>query len=245
MMQYLRSGSAGLPVRELQTKLNQVLKPVPLLQVDGIFGPKTDAAVRAFQAKNHLSTDGIVGPKTQSALNVTSRGTAPSVPIFYTVPSYVHIAQDKTMSCWFASAQMLIKWKRNRTQMTDSRHPDPSESPKWSKVYSDNTGITNGIIREFARDMGLIYVPPQSPTPEAILGWLRMYGPLWVNGVKHITVIAGIRGPRENTEVLVLDPGRSSERTGSWQNLRQWYILDKHSGRDTSSNVEAVFLRLP
>ena len=244
-MQYLRSGSTGIRVRELQTKLNQVLKPIPLLQVDGIFGPKTDAAVRAFQAKEHLATDGIVGPKTQSALDNANRGVPPSIPLFYTVPAYLHIAQDKTMSCWFASAQMLIQWKRNRTKMTDSRHPDPSESPKWSKLYSDNTGITNGKIREFARDMGFSYVPPMSPTPEAILGWLKMYGPLWVNGVRHITVIAGIRGPRENTDVLVLDPARSAEKSGSWRNLRQWYVLDKHSGRDTGSDVEAVFLRLP
>jgi hypothetical protein len=165
--------------------------------------------------------------------------------MYYTVPSYLHIAQDKTMSCWFASAQMLIQWKRNRTQMTDARHPDPSESPKWSKLYNDNTGISNGKIREFARDMGFAYVPPMSPTPEAILGWLRMFGPLWVNGVKHITVIAGIRGPREDTDVLVLDPGNKVEFSGSWRNLRQWYVLDKHSGRDTAGEVEAVFLRLP
>jgi peptidoglycan hydrolase-like protein with peptidoglycan-binding domain len=38
--------------------------------VDGIFGPKTDAAVRAFQQSRQLTVDGIVGPKTWSALVV-------------------------------------------------------------------------------------------------------------------------------------------------------------------------------
>lgn len=243
-MSYLSAGSQGQAVRDLQAKLNQVQKPVPLLVVDGIFGVKTAAAVRAFQTKSAPPADGIVGPKTQAALDAARPGP-PSPPLNYTVPAFVHIAQDKTMSCWFASAQMLIQWKRKRTQMTDQRHPDPSETDKWSKLYTDNTGITNGRIRDFARDMGFAYVPPMSPTPEAILGWLRSFGPLWVNGVKHITVIAGIRGPREDTDVLVLDPGNKSEVNGSWRNLRQWYVLDKHSGRDTANEVEAVFLRLP
>jgi hypothetical protein len=248
-MQLLRRGSTGQAVRDLQEKLNQVLKPVPLLAVDGIFGSKTDAAVRAFQLKAKLVIDGIVGPKTQAALAAAKPGPPGPTPggmtMNYTVPGYLHIAQDKDMSCWFASAQMLIQWKRERTQSTDSRHPDPSQSPKWSKLYADDTGITNNKIREFARDMGFLHVPPMSPTPEAILLWLRTYGPLWVNGVAHITVIAGIRGSRDNPEVLVLDPARKAETRGAWRNLRQWYILDKHSGRDTGASVEAVFLHLP
>jgi len=32
--------------------------------VDGIFGPKTESAVKAFQKKVKIGVDGIVGPKT-------------------------------------------------------------------------------------------------------------------------------------------------------------------------------------
>jgi peptidoglycan hydrolase-like protein with peptidoglycan-binding domain len=50
------------------------------LTVDGIFGPKTDAAVRAVQHHRNLAVDGIVGPQTWSALIITvergSRGDA-------------------------------------------------------------------------------------------------------------------------------------------------------------------------
>lgn len=39
--------------------------------VDGIYGPKTKAAVKAFQKKNGLTVDGIVGPKTAAAIGIT------------------------------------------------------------------------------------------------------------------------------------------------------------------------------
>jgi len=43
------------------------------LKADGIFGPKTKAAVIAFQKKNKLVADGIVGPKTWEALKKKSK----------------------------------------------------------------------------------------------------------------------------------------------------------------------------
>src|SRR4051795_9728932 len=53
---YLRIGSQGPDVVRVQSALAQA--------PDGIFGSRTDAAVRIFQARNGLASDGIVGPKT-------------------------------------------------------------------------------------------------------------------------------------------------------------------------------------
>ncbi|MDB5511020.1 MAG: hypothetical protein JWR08_503 [Enterovirga sp.] len=248
-MALLSRGSTGPEVRALQARLNEVHKPYPPLKVDGIFGALTEAAVRGFQTRRNLKVDGIVGPKTQAALTAgpgpaPGPDPGPGISLSYVVPGMQHIHQDKAMSCWFASAQMLIQWKRNRTQMSDN-HPDPSESPKWSKLYSDDTGIDNPRILAFARDMGFKHVPPMSPRPEAIQGWLVAFGPLWVNGKKHITVIAGIRGDSRDPDVLVFDPAKPAGSGGEWRNLYTWYILDKHSGRDTDVGVEAVFLHIP
>ena len=67
----LRQGSRGESVRTLQTLLNNSRKQypaVPLVAVDGVFGPLTANAVRAFQRNAGLTVDGIVGPITWAAL---------------------------------------------------------------------------------------------------------------------------------------------------------------------------------
>ncbi|MEG2623976.1 MAG: SpoIID/LytB domain-containing protein [Clostridia bacterium] len=58
----------GEDVRKLQVDLNAM--GFDCGDTDGIFGKKTDAAVRAFQAANNLEVDGIVGTKTRSALEL-------------------------------------------------------------------------------------------------------------------------------------------------------------------------------
>ena len=45
------------------------------LTADGKFGPKTQAAVKAFQTKNGLSADGVVGPKTWAKLSASPTTT--------------------------------------------------------------------------------------------------------------------------------------------------------------------------
>jgi peptidoglycan hydrolase-like protein with peptidoglycan-binding domain len=41
------------------------------VSADGDFGPGTERAVKAWQAKNGLTADGIVGPKTLAAMGIS------------------------------------------------------------------------------------------------------------------------------------------------------------------------------
>ena len=62
----LRRGSTGDAVRAVQQIMNYYSQcrslPVAKLTVDGIYGPLTEGAVRAFQQQHGLPVDGIVGP---------------------------------------------------------------------------------------------------------------------------------------------------------------------------------------
>jgi peptidoglycan hydrolase-like protein with peptidoglycan-binding domain len=64
----LRMGSEGAAVRALQDQLNRA-GVQPALDADGAFGPRTLAAVRAFQSAGGLTADGIVGPRTWALLD--------------------------------------------------------------------------------------------------------------------------------------------------------------------------------
>lgn len=64
----VRQGDQQHPVQTLQYLLRARGHS---LTVDGIFGPGTAAAVRAFQQQKGLAVDGIVGPVTWSALIFT------------------------------------------------------------------------------------------------------------------------------------------------------------------------------
>jgi peptidoglycan hydrolase-like protein with peptidoglycan-binding domain len=64
-------GSTGYWVKKLQSYLNDgqwLGKPEQPLEVDGIYGPKTESVVSSFQRVAHLHVDGITGPQTWHAL---------------------------------------------------------------------------------------------------------------------------------------------------------------------------------
>jgi len=70
----LSIGSTGPDVRQLQDFLNKLsILGSTQLVLDGIFGTKTQARVKAFQGTNQLANDGIVGPLTLEAIQTALR----------------------------------------------------------------------------------------------------------------------------------------------------------------------------
>jgi peptidoglycan hydrolase-like protein with peptidoglycan-binding domain len=69
----LSRGAVGDAVKELQQALG-------ITPVDGFFGPRTEHAVRAYQAAQQLPVDGIVGPRTWGKLGSKPTPQVPPAP---------------------------------------------------------------------------------------------------------------------------------------------------------------------
>lgn len=86
----LEKGANGAQVKELQNALVKLgfMTQAQMNTGPGTFGPRTDAALKAFQRSQGLTADGIYGPKSQAALrNALGGGTAPVNPTNPTNPT--------------------------------------------------------------------------------------------------------------------------------------------------------------
>ena len=204
MARTIRRGSLGYDVQEAQGALD--------LTADGIFGSKTDRAVRKFQRSKGLKDDGIVGKKTWPALYEHSASKRQRFAadrqrgrIHYNVWL---IPQMKDKACWYATGLMVRYWKRQTQQMTTVGEPDPSQIPDAVLLYKHNNVLPWVKIVAYAKLMGLRTTPrgPMSMGPQFIHDLLKKHGPLWVplewsGGGGHIVVITGISADGATIEI--------------------------------------------
>lgn len=96
----LQNGASGQSVNIIQQKLNSL--GFNSGAIDGRFGPKTKAAIIAFQKANGLVPDGIIGPLTWAKLFGSAGGTSYTGPITYgIVNSNVTAIQAKLAALGF------------------------------------------------------------------------------------------------------------------------------------------------
>ena len=104
----LHRGSTGPAVRALQDRLVKAgaLKPADVATGPGVYGPRTEAGVKRFQASVGLPVTGIAGPETQAALASGTRFQADrkperhveDVPTQPTLQAQVHARLSDTLS---------------------------------------------------------------------------------------------------------------------------------------------------
>ena len=71
-----KNGSTGATVKEIQSRLKSWGYYAGT--VDGIYGNKTEAAVRYFQRTNGLTVDGLAGDKTLAAMGIFEKSASSS-----------------------------------------------------------------------------------------------------------------------------------------------------------------------
>lgn len=213
----LRQGSRGFQVEYLQRLLNKAATRersggTPL-NVDGAFGPKTEAALRAFQGRHRpLTVDGIAGRQTWAALGLRAEAEHGRVILF---------GQPTGTSCWSAAATMILG--------------NQSAGPGDATLGSG--GGLNGTIedhRAFARSLGwemLNHSPGVGEMVDIVRRtpvWIRAGGSGWAHAVVLSAVYSDGDSSGDGTMFRIHDPwpvGRG-RIYGSFANPITMYAAD-------------------
>jgi hypothetical protein len=132
--------------------------------------------------------------------------------IFYDVPL---IPQNTSLTCWWAAARMIVDYHRQQRQQSTIAGGAVGQPNETAIIDARNQSLQPARVEDFARIANL-RTTSLSPTPPALVGLLRSYGPLWyagvVNGYRgftgggHAVVITGCLISPAGAEVAINDP---------------------------------------
>ena len=105
----LRRGMRGEDVKRIQREIG-----MPAADQDGIFGPKTERAVRAFQQNAGIQVDGVVGRQTQSAI-LKYRMPGTGIDVQKPGPAYIDAPYPKTQAP-VGKSELRKRKERERNQ---------------------------------------------------------------------------------------------------------------------------------
>lgn len=191
-MLILSLGVTDAQVSYLQHLLNHALRNTPgrlPLSEDGVFGQKTDTAVRHFQSsysgpEGRLKLDGIVGPKTWRALGLVTE-------ISHNLP---RVGQNTMMSCWVVCAGLVTGRMASMV-------------PATAKFLADGGLVpSRENLQAFANELRMRLLPGVPANIDQLAGPLRS-GPILLVGRKptglHAVVISGYYGGVERTTKMI------------------------------------------
>jgi hypothetical protein len=228
MATLLMFGSYGVDVAELQLRLNLKTTPSPGLVVDGAFGGKTQAAVKAFQLSAGLKADGIAGNDTHGAL-------AKGLSITRIEHGVKHIAQPTDTTCWAASTAMM---SHSSVPAVIAKTPPAMIGSGGGLRNASGTDQAVVTGSAYGAIHGLRCFPPQSWSVDGFLGALKpsplMIDMLWNTkdyaagnaSPGHMVVISAAvsdnNADGKRTHLLVLDPWKPRQGRIYWVSYAAW-----------------------
>jgi hypothetical protein len=133
--QIMKRGSRGEGVKQLQRNLGMTGA-----EVDGIFGPATEKAVRTFQQTSGAKVDGIVGPETRAMIEKYANNPDKD-------PSKVNVQQPQKSAGMAAPAKAYKKVAPPAGFTPPSKYTNPLyiQSQKTKRIYVVNAKPENGL----------------------------------------------------------------------------------------------------
>lgn len=170
-------------------------------------------AAIAGAIRHHLGQGAVARPMSEGE----------SFDVRYFVPL---IAQPTGMSCWAASAAMLVSWREQMSRV------DAAEVARGAGVWAAyKDGLNPASVGAVATAWGLTAEAPQCYTVEGLRQLLETRGPLWIGAAVpslHVVVVSGIfgDGTPDGTRVHVVDPwpvGQGAEEDWTFRRLMSVY----------------------
>ncbi len=169
----------------------------------------------------------------------------------YQVPNMVLIPQDNNNACWYASAQMVVEWRRHTDAATSPGLRGPGQVPTFAAEHAANNGLQWAQMRQFAQQLGLRPLPLMTPDQTTLQQWLTRYGPIWTDGVPvnatgavvgtgHVVVLAGIRPGTtagEHIDLLIYDPWPPNVGNVRWRPGSHLATISAGVAMDSRRNV--------
>lgn len=173
-----KRGSYGAEVKKIQSKLKSW--GYYNGDVDGIYGSRTEAAVKSFQRKNGLTADGVAGPKTLSAMGISTgsgQGSSSVSASSANVELLARIIYGEARGEPYVGQVAIAAVVLNRVE--DSRFPKTIAGVVYQSGAFD--AVSDGQIN---------YTPNQTAyqaARDALNGWDPTYGSIYYYNPKTAT----------------------------------------------------------